>query len=120
MSFGWHRALAFALVGMDFEGLGDEPVPDVAATLRLLAERGWAPERIAALRRRRADAGEPWPFPLPDDVAGQIGSHAQFQAALVQAQEKLSDGATQVRSSRPLDADERRLLADHPPHYGRG
>lgn len=114
MSAPWHRAIALALVGERLD-LGEQDVPDVRALLTDLAERGWSRDRIDVI----AHGTSPWPFPLsPADRAG-LGQ-AQLFAALREARRRLG---LEVMSVRPpsrrthLDADERRLLADVPPHW---
>jgi hypothetical protein len=89
---------------------------DVAADLRHL---GWGHDQLTALRRERQEAGEAWPFPVRRDVVAQVG-FAVFHARLMALREQL--GLTGLeekqRVSRRLNADERRLAADRPPHWG--
>ena len=106
--------LALALVGerLDF---GVQDAPDVPGLLDELAARGWDRERIHHV----AHGTSPWPFPLADADRAALGS-AQLFAALRDARRRLGLEVLEVRprSRRThLDADERRLLADVPPHW---
>jgi len=89
---------------------------DLHATL---AGAGW--DRAAVLGHARAvlAAGGVWPHPVPDDLRLRVGS-AQLMAAVRQAQGDLQllgqPAGTAV--PRALNADERRLLQDVPPHHG--
>lgn len=119
MSVGWHRALAHALVGSDL-GLPDAPAPDPDALRAALAAAGWDAGRLGAHAAARRARGEPWPHPVPDALRRGLGA-AQFHAALARLRGDLGLDAVEVRppSRRTaLDADERRLLADVPPHHG--
>ncbi len=114
MSLHWHRAMALALVGERLD-LAPTEAPDVGDLLAQLAANGWERTRIAEL----AHAAPQRPFPVaPADRAG-LGP-AQFTAALGEARAALDLVALDVRprsARRVLDADERRLLADVPPHW---
>lgn len=114
MSGAWHTALAWALVGERLE-LGVRERPDIGVLLAELAERGYDRDRVAAIAR---DAST-WPFPVPDADRAGLGP-AQLSAAVRAARQALGLEALEVRprSGRTaLDGDERRLLADVPPHY---
>jgi len=115
---GWHRALAFALTGVELP-LGVQDRPDAPQLARDLAAAGWPPPSIAEHARARLAAGEPWPHPIPDALRAGLGA-AQLQAALGRVRDDLGLAALEHR--RPsrrsvLTADERRLLADVPPHH---
>ena len=110
----WHPALAAALVGERLD-LGTQDRPDVPALIADLATLGWDAPRIAATAR---DAS-PWPFPMSDADRAALGV-AQFHAALRDARRLLGlEFLTERPRSRrtELNADERRLLGDVPPHY---
>ncbi len=118
MSPAWHRALGLALTGADLD-LGVQDAPDAARLVAQLAERGWNAERIGELARGRAVSGKPWPFQIPDAARSGLGA-AQLHAALLAARTALGLDVLDPRPpARPrgLTADERRLLADVPPHY---
>ena len=111
----WHRALALALVGADLD-LGVQERPDADALARELAAHGYPAERV----REIAAGASPWPFPLPETVRAGLGA-AQLFAALRDARRVL--GVDSLATRRPstrttLDADERRLSAEAPPHHG--
>lgn len=109
----WHAAIALALVGERLD-LGTQERPDIPALLADLAALGWDRDRIVALAHRTPL----WPFPLTDADRAGLGS-AQLHAAVREARRALGL-EVQVRPRSPrtvLDADERRLLADVPPHY---
>lgn len=86
---------------------------------RLLQRSGWTREAIASVRVQRQEAGEPWPFAVPDQSIRAVG-FAQFTAGLAQLRSELGvDGLVETKpADRPLNADERRLSADRPPHWG--
>ncbi|MDO5534925.1 MAG: hypothetical protein Q4F65_09760 [Propionibacteriaceae bacterium] len=116
MSTRWHAALAYALVGEELD-LGVQETPDIATLVADLDAAGWVPDRVGEHARAQAL----WPHPIPDAVRAGLGA-AQLQAALGRARAALGLEVLTVlppsRRSR-LDADERRLLADVPPHFGR-
>lgn len=97
---------------------GEEHARTPGDLLARLAACGWSLDRLAALRDARRSAGEGWPFTVPAHLL-ECG-YAAFAAALVQARGELGlDGLTvPPPPSRPLNADERRLSADRPPHWG--
>lgn len=116
----WHRALGQALTGCDLD-LGVQERFGADAAVAALAAAGWDAVRIGAHAHAVAGA-EPWPHPVPADARGSIGA-AEFHAALIRTREALGLAVLTVLppSTRTrLDADERRLLADAPPHFGRG
>lgn len=117
---GWHRALAWALTGEALE-LPDHPVPDADALVAELDACGWNTGRIRAHAVETAGV-RPWPHPVPDALRSGLGA-AQLHAALGAARARLGLDVLAVappsRRTR-LDADERRLLAEAPPHFGRG
>lgn len=113
----WSDVLAFALTG-EWLGLLPGAGPEVDALIGQLGAAGWAPDTIADHARAVQEAGRPWPHPVPTDRRSSLGA-AQFHAALARLREQLGvDGlVTQAPSGRTaLNADERRLLAEAPPH----
>jgi hypothetical protein len=116
-SHGWASELATCLVGERLE-LPDS-LPDARGVLEALAERGWPSERIVAVAHGRWDREEEWPFPASRDVLA--AGPAQWYALLGHARSLLGlDGVSQPPTTRTaLNADERRLLSDAPPHWGR-
>lgn len=104
------RLLAFALTGEDLALDGDLPAA--------LATAGWDAPRLQELRRRRQSAGQPWPFPVATESIREVG-FARFDARLASLRRELGlDGLVPAApTQRPLDADERRLSADRPPHW---
>ena len=115
------RAIAWALTGEDLavdEVSTGATSDDIAAWL---ARRGWDVER---LRRRagnvRAEGGR-WPAAVGPERREGLGP-AQFQALLRQVLLVLGlDHATPVLrdATTPMDATDRRLVAELPPHHGR-
>lgn len=83
-----------------------------------LANLGWLADDLAELRHQRQESGEPWPFPVRRDVVAEVG-FAVFHARLTALKERL--GLTGLHPTTPavraLNADERRLQADRPPHW---
>jgi hypothetical protein len=113
----WQAALAYALVGAELpleEGRAD---PDAAVAA--LTDLGWTAERIGTHAREVVAAEQPWPHPVPQALRSGCGP-AQFHAAVARARELLGLTTLEVRTpSRrtSLNADERRLLAEVPPHH---
>ena len=85
-----------------------------------LTRLGWDVRRLAALREERMRQRLPWPFPIDLEVRGELG-FARFDALLARVRNELGLAGTRSRAQapvRPPNADERRLLADRPPHWG--
>ena len=96
----WHQALAYAVTGERFPQLGEQDQPDLDA----LAD--WLAGRVREVV-----------VPLPSDLIAGLGP-AQFHAALAELRRRLQPPpAAPVLASRPLTTEERRLLADVPPHH---
>lgn len=120
MSRGWHRALAFAVTGERLE-VSEPDAPRPAALVADLAALGWDADTVAEHALAAIADGRPWPHPVPDDLREGLGA-AQLHAALGGVRAGLG---LDVLERRPpsrrtrLDADERRLMADVPPHFGR-
>ena len=96
----WHQALVYALTGERRVDLGGQDAPDLDALLLLLP-------------------GGPYgAHPVPADLLAGIGP-AQFAAVLTALRARLprEKGPAPVLVDRPLTADERRLVADAPPHH---
>ncbi|OYO24518.1 hypothetical protein CGZ93_03800 [Enemella dayhoffiae] len=106
----WHVALAYALTGQELP-LPRHAAPEPEVLVRELAELGWGGE---VLRQTARSA-----HPVPDRLRNGLGA-AQFWSALSEVRRLLgATGATaQVSSGRTPNAEERRLLADRPPHHG--
>lgn len=119
MSDPWHRAIAWALTGQELD-LGVQPAPELNALVDQLDDHGWDADRIAD--HARATVGRlPWPHPVPDALRYGLGA-AQLHAAIGRARARYGLEVLDVLppSQRTrLDADERRLLGDVPPHFGR-
>lgn len=128
-----HEA-AWSLTGTDVD-LPDATEWSVPALVAELAERGWDRDAIAAVANSAHEEGRPWPFPhgaggprpRAEGGAGDrvrplppgIGA-AQFLSAMREVRESLGLtglGPARVSDRTRLDADERRLLQDAPPHH---
>jgi hypothetical protein len=108
-------ALGFALTGEALP-LGD--ATGAAAVLDALAAAGWPRERIAAHAAARRAAAEPWPHAVADLPPGVgFAQHLAGVEALVHAL-GLDTEAQPPSRRTALNADERRLLIDKPPHWG--
>lgn len=118
MTQAWHRVLALALTGEEV-ALADVDRPDVTAALAELAAVGWTRDRIAAQAAQAHASEQPWPHPVQPAARADLGA-AAFHAMLADAKRRLDVDQPEVLSvaRRPLDADERRLSADLPPHHG--
>lgn len=111
----WHAALAYALVGPPIRALTEPRTPRPAG---LIADLGGAElVRRAVLAARAAGS---WPFEVPTELRAGLGA-AQYAAAwtaVLAELGSLSSCTQPVVPDRALTADERRLLADRPPHHG--
>lgn len=130
---GWHAAVVYALVGevTDDDGLdptrspgGSAPTdaagsPDPSAITATLTARPGGLERLRAEIAARRRAGQSWPYPIPAELRDGLGA-AQLLAVVAELRRTLDldPPVRPVLSDRPPDADERRLLADVPPHHG--
>ncbi len=115
----WQAAQAYALVGERLD-LTEPGHPDASRLILELAEAGWTRDAISDHARTEADAGRPWPHSVPAALRAGCGA-AQLAAALARARELLVLVTLETRppSARvTLDADERRLVRDVPPHHG--
>ncbi len=111
MSTGWHRVLGFALTGEELD-LPDHDTPQPAVLLAELAGLGWSGDRLREAARRNHQ-------PTQQMRAG-LGA-AQYAAAMAEVRRLLgaTGAVSRVSSGRTgLDAADRRLLADRPPHWG--
>jgi hypothetical protein len=107
--------LARALTGRTLSVAGD--ATNLPSELIRL---GWDHERLAALREERMRERLVWPFPVDLDVRRELG-FARFDALLDRVRKEMGLAGTKSQAQapvRPLNADERRLLADRPPHWG--
>ena len=86
---------------------------------RELEELGWDAQRLAEFRRGCQAAGKPWPLPVQREALVDVG-FAVFHAKLTQLRKCLGLTGLQPNTlaQRPWNADERRLAADRPPHWG--
>ena len=81
---------------------------------------GLPAELLAALRQEQMNKRLPWPFPVDLEARRELG-FARFDALLAEVRKQMGLAGTSSRGQalvRPLNADERRLLADRPPHWG--
>ncbi len=115
--------LAYALTGErlaidEGEKAGDEL--DATEVLDRLRRAGWPKERIQAQAHQLWDQDQPWPHLVGPGDFGEIGA-AQWYALLTQLRTALGlDTMPQPPSRRTtLSPDERRLLAEVPPHHGK-
>jgi len=112
---GWATELASCLVGESVE-LPDT-APSAQAVLDALERAGWPAPRIEAIAQARFEAEQAWPFPVSREVVA--AGPAQLYALVGEARTLLGlDGDVQPPPTRTaLNADERRLLTDVPPHW---
>ncbi len=114
------RAVAFALTGQRLEppaALASQGPDDLLAAL---ASQGFDADRLGQLRTGRMADAQPWPCPVPAKLRQGLGA-AQLQAIIQTCQQSLGLRQQQARvrnASAPLDRDDRRLLAELPPHHG--
>ncbi len=114
----WHAALSYALLGRVPETVADSGEVDMAQLLRDLDRM---PGGLAAVRAEIARRGsaQTWPHSVPENLSHGLGA-AQFASALATLRRELGVDARArtAGAARSLDADERRLQADVPPHHG--
>ncbi|HEY5846084.1 MAG TPA: hypothetical protein VIT42_04750 [Microlunatus sp.] len=115
----WHAALSHAVLGRVLDGLPEPGRVDVVELSRELGHRwpGGLPGLQAEVARQRATG--PWPHPVPEELTPALVP-AQFGSALAALRNvlRLDEQVGRVPESRALDADERRLQAEVPPHHG--
>lgn len=119
MSGAWHAAVGWALTGEELD-LGTQDAPDLEVLVSDLARLGWDAPRVREHAHAAASAAG-WPHPVPDALRAGLGA-AQLHAAVGRARARFGlEVLTVLPPSRRtrLDADERRLVADVPPHFGR-
>lgn len=120
MTGRWQAAIAYALVGVEV-ALDESARPDPDAAVAGLSVSGWTRERIGAHARELIAAEQPWPHPVPAELREGCGP-AQLHAAVARTRELLGLVSLEVRPPsrrQRLTADEKRLLADVPPHHVR-
>ncbi len=113
----WHEALAWALTGQRFDLKAD--APDTVELLAQLAGLGWPTERIRRHAGEIIENGGHWPHPIPAELRQGLGA-AQLAANIALARKECQLEALVMLPPSPrteLDADERRLMAEVPPHY---
>lgn len=114
------QAVAFALTGQCLDppaALASERPDDLLAAL---AAQGVDADRLDGVRTSRVAEAQPWPFPVPAELRRGLGP-AQLLATVQACQQALGLRQRQARvrdASGPLDGDDRRLLAELPPHHG--
>lgn len=99
----WHQALVYAVTGERRPELGTQVTPDLDAVV----------EAVQTVAR----AGSHGAHAVPADLREGIGP-AQLAALLTELRSRLGRAGRPVLADRAPDADERRLLADVPPHHG--
>ena len=100
----WHQALAYAVLGRRLPELGGQDRPDVAGLAGRLREVG--------------ASGTTAPYAVPPDLLAGVGP-AQFLAALTELRRQLAGPPLPAGpGAAGLTADDRRLLAEVPPHHG--
>ncbi|MDR1385991.1 MAG: hypothetical protein LBJ44_00020 [Propionibacteriaceae bacterium] len=112
----WTEALAWALTGQPLD-LGQLNDPD--QLLAALEGRGWDATALRSRAQSARDRGQPWPDRPPAEQLARIGA-ARWRAATERVVACLGLQAVALPPSRrtSLTADERRLLAERPPHHG--
>ena len=109
--------LAYALTGETL------PIRDTDGSttdfLAALEEAGWPADRVVRAANQAWEQETCWPHPLPAHSLDSVGP-AQWYAALTQVRAELGlDAIQQAPSKRTtLTGDERRLMAEVPPHHG--
>lgn len=108
-----------AAVSVALTGQPDAVAPGASDLRTALAASGWDAERLGAHADAVMAAGGVWPHPVPPALRAVVGS-ARLAAVLQAVQLELGRFGRTAAPARahPPTADERRLLADVPPHHG--
>jgi len=110
--------LAYALTGEEL------PIRDTDGStedfVAALEEAGWTPDRVVRAANLAWEQETCWPYPLPPHSLDSVGA-AQWYAALTEVRAALGLDARRMAPSKRtvLTQDERRLMAELPPHHGR-
>lgn len=99
MTLPWHEALVLALTGERRTDLGRQEVPDIDAVLALIGDRTLGHHA------------------LPADLAQELPP-ARFAAVVVEIRKRRAISHAPAPGPHTWDADDRRLMADRPPHWG--
>lgn len=115
----WHQALAYAVTGRRLSWLQVQLAPDLPVLTRQLHQELRQDGLVAIAEAQRRGA---WPYRVPADLMAGLG-FAQFASALQVLQRELgldalAQSPPRVGRPQPVDAAERRLLDDVPPHHG--
>lgn len=114
----WGGAVSYALTG---QVVCSWLKPDPAEIAQLIRDCGFDGEKLAELKKTAEDNGEKWPISLPSSVGRKFG-FSQLAALIraVRAQLGLSGVYVEQKSrSTTIGADELRLMAELPPHFGK-
>lgn len=109
-----------ALLGPAGGALDIGVVTEPQQLLSRLADAGWDPVRIADVASQCRNNSVRWPFEsenLADMGVGAAQFHAWVQAC-VRLLELDATNAGVRHATQALDAEDRRLLAERPPHHG--
>lgn len=115
----WGEALGTALLGRPLR-MSCSATPSLDDVLAALAADGVSADDLVTHARDVRDAGGVWPHPVPPELTRPVGA-AAFLSLLKALRAQLGLTGTVARPPavpRPLTPDERRLLADKPPHHG--
>jgi len=117
------RVVAIALTGGALPWK-DDPAStssdDVARLVEWLAANGWDADHLMRHRDETQGAGRRWPHPVPASARGGLGAaQATTLVREVIARLGLDHGVVKVRRQVPAGDDDRRLMAELPPHHGR-
>ena len=113
--------IAWSLTGQELRPDDELASTDAAQIVAWLARHGWSCGRLEQRARLMREAGQRWPAPVSAERREGLGA-AQFQARTRQVLLELGlDHARPVLrdASTPMDAADRRLVAELPPHHGR-
>lgn len=117
------QACLVALTGHDATQLGDPGlalVHNPAQLVQGLEQAGWGTDALSTTRKRCHHEGKRWPMVVPGEYLVQVGFaqlHAWVRECLVLVNLDAVYGGVRD-SSQTLDAEDRRLMADRPPHHG--
>lgn len=115
---GLAELVAWCLTGQS-DLLHADQQTEPAKIAKALEVAGWSSARIQTIRDAAIGAGDSWPFVVPSAARGRLGAAQLLAASKVVAAELGISPEVRLRDrGMALDARDRALLADRPPHHG--
>lgn len=113
------RVVAYQLTGEWLDVTDAQPLPSPDLIARTIHEAGWSSARLNHRRAQTIEDGHRWPFAYPHARDTGIG-FSQLWAITGEVIRLLQIGpVVRLRDThQPLDARDRALLDQRPPHHG--